>query len=338
MAQETNGRNSAVAFARIAAMLLIMICHTYNKWIIGTLTTVGISVFLLISGYLYGTRDISDPFTFLKKRYMTITFPAVVFVLAMAVYYWFHARNDLIIPMVILFIFNLQGMNKLFSRIPSIEMGPGVLHLWFLTALMACYLLMIGVKKIEKKHPVSRRTCRIMLIVSTLIAFLGGLPEYKIRFNLIQIFFFGYWYAQQKTEMTLKKLVAWVMMMLTTAVPMWILLKKMPDSGLYIGAGYIWRNLLGICIFFFFLYLQQRFPQTMDGLGNNRVVFHIDRLSYYIFIVHYIFSSGPFCVFTLPVAFPLQMLIFAAVTLLCAEILMALCKPVIRMVTQKKTA
>ena len=331
-------RNGAVSLARITAMLMILVCHTAEHSVLSQLGTTGISVFLLISGYLYGTRDIPRPLSFLKKRYMTVTFPAVVFVSGMAIYYWFHARNDSILPAWLLFVFNLQGLNKLYSRIPQINMGPGVMHLWFLTALMLCYLLMLPIKKAEKSHPLSRTGCQILLAVSSILVLLCGFGEYKLRLNLIQIFFFGYWYAQQKIEMTEKKFALWTGVTLFSAVPMWLLLRYLPDSGWYVGVGYLWRNLLGIWIFFAFLFLQLRVPAMVDRLGSLRIVRHIDKLSYYVFIVHFLFSDGPFRVFDLPVPKLLQYLVFAALTLLCAEILMALCSPVIRMTTQNHPA
>ena len=324
-------RDSAVTLTRISAMLLIMICHTSRVKFLGTLTTVGISVFLLISGYLYGRRDVR-PWPFLKKRYMTITFPAVVFVLAMAVYYWRHGPNPNIIPTVLLFVFNLQGMNKLYSRIPSVTMGPGILHLWFLTALMVCYLLMLAVKKYERKHPVSRENCFVLLFVSIVLAFAGGLLPNHIRFNLIQIFFFGYWYAQHNTGVNAKRFGLCTVLTVVGAVPVLACLKYLPDSNWYVACGYLWRNLLAVWIFFFFLFLYAELPYTIDRLTSTRFVRHLDVLCYYLYIVHYIFSEGPFRVLGLPsVPRPVQLLVFALLTTVCAEILMALCKPVIRM-------
>ena len=336
-AQQT--RDSAVSLTRISAMLLIMICHTSGTshigMYIGTLTTVGISVFLMISGYLYGKRDVR-PLPFLKKRYMSITFPAVVFVLAMAVYYWRHDPNPNILPTVLLFVCNLQGANKIYSRIPSVTMGPGVLHLWFLTALMLCYLLMLAVKKVEKKHPVSRRACYVLLAVSTVVVFAGGMMPYHIRFNLIQIFFIGYWYAQHNTGMNGKRFLLCSAATALGAIPVLLLLQYFPDSNWYVAFGYLWRNLLGIWIFFFYLYLRSEWPDKIDRLASTRFVRHLDVLCYYLYIVHYIFSEGPFRVFDLSLPRPVQLLAFAALTTVCAEILMALCKPVIRLATRPR--
>ena len=75
------GKNSTISMIRLLAMLSIIACHFcqyYNSewawWL-----NVGVQVFFIISGYLYGSKSIDEPILWLKKRFVKILTPYYIF-------------------------------------------------------------------------------------------------------------------------------------------------------------------------------------------------------------------------------------------------------------------
>lgn len=64
-------------------------------------------------------------------------------------------------------------------------------------------------------------------------------------------------------------------------------------------------------------------PEWIDRIGQSRIIRHADDLSFYVYIVHYMFLIGSFSVSCLPVGRVLQCAVFCAATFVCAEALRA---------------
>ena len=82
------GTSEALSIMRAFAMVSIVLCH-YVHWIeriawIGQFLNVGVPVFILISGFLYGHKYISDFKTWFIQRYLKIMIPIGVYCLVTA--------------------------------------------------------------------------------------------------------------------------------------------------------------------------------------------------------------------------------------------------------------
>ena len=80
-------KDFVIQITRIVAMFMIIICHLVqefdNRYIQMTsqFFNVGVFIFILISGYLYGTKKIENPKEWLKNRFFKIMIPVYVFMI-----------------------------------------------------------------------------------------------------------------------------------------------------------------------------------------------------------------------------------------------------------------
>lgn len=63
-------RQASISMVRFIAMILIVVCHMFQyydhelcHWF-----NVGVQVFFVISGFLYGTKEIDNPITFTCRK------------------------------------------------------------------------------------------------------------------------------------------------------------------------------------------------------------------------------------------------------------------------------
>ena len=129
--QKTRQYDATVSIVRVVAMFFIIICHLgsyFSANIIAMFFNVGVHIFFLISGYLYGAKSIENTPQWLFKRYLRLVIPSVIWLLIIVLSAVFH-RNELpqIHEMVFL-ILNLQGLNFIFSAMKDLFIGP-----WFFT-------------------------------------------------------------------------------------------------------------------------------------------------------------------------------------------------------------
>lgn len=320
--------DSAISFSRILGTFFILSCHFFTEFSpYSTILAVAVPLFLFISGYLYGKREI-EPISFLKKRYKSITMPVLVFVTIMALYYGVFEnqwKEFIYIPQYVL---NLQGLSKIIEWFPSYAVGRGTSHLWYLTAAMICYVLTIPVQMGFKKYPLSKRTCILLLIISIIVAFVGGLFPYKIRLNLFQIYFVGYFYSKYFDNISHKKFWVTTFTMFVFGLIMIFVIFNYGDTDFYVGLGYIFRNFLAYWIFLFFKYLCKYFENLTSRIIKWKFVRHMDTLSFYIYIVHYIFTDGPFCIKELPFPMIVQFVLFLVASVVLSEVLFLLCKTI----------
>ncbi len=124
------------------AFLFIFSCHIlqYFDNALAWWFNVGVQIFLLISGYLYGKKDIGDCLNFYRKNFIKILVPYFV----------------VLLPMIILHVVFVKD-TSVFSMIKAVLLVntiPGGEHLWFIPTILMCYLITplvnILLKKAEK--------------------------------------------------------------------------------------------------------------------------------------------------------------------------------------------
>lgn len=332
MQKKTDG---SVSLVRITGMVCILLCHL-STWLgffsLTQLFNVGVPVFLLISGYLYGEKQ-PKPIPFLKKRYVKLTVPVILFVLVLAVYFLASGSGDANYAAIPLFLFNLQGASFLTGWIPYLEFCSGTAHLWFLTVLMVCYGIMLFVKRLEKKCELSKKSCIVLLIVSCVVT--AALVPAKIYVSYVQIYFIGYWYGQKFNRMTTRKWIVASMLMTAGILTRLYLHRTMDDSTAYMIAVALSQNMLAFWIFSCFKWLYDRNGAWIDRLAQTKVICHIDAISYYVYIVHYMFLVGPFEVDRLGWGRIPELAVFFVATVVCAEALYLLQRPVEKLIRQR---
>jgi len=136
---------------RIVACLSIYLCHVMNEVggkvgvAFGQLLNVGVPIFLMLSGTLYGSKEIrtGETINWYRKQFRKIMLPLWMFLIALFVMlainkifydwiFWLHS----IVPII-----GISGISI-----------PAAGHLWFITDLLICYLftpLFMKIKKIK---------------------------------------------------------------------------------------------------------------------------------------------------------------------------------------------
>ena len=138
----SSSESTAINYLRALAFLLILGDHFFvflKVSHISSILVVGVQLFFVISGFLYGKREITDWKGFFVKRIKKVYVPFVVFLLFMFLVYWLLEPNVINGEKSIVYLLNLQG----FDSINRLVGGgiPYLSHLWFITILFCCLFI-----------------------------------------------------------------------------------------------------------------------------------------------------------------------------------------------------
>lgn len=128
-----DGNDWSISALRMLAMCSIVVCHLCQLYGLGIAwaLNIGVQVFLVISGWLYGMRpDIGDIKNWYTKRLIRICVP-----------YWL-----VLIPVLVIDHFFASGgvtIREVILSVSCIRSGlvPNAAHLWYISAMLFCYLL-----------------------------------------------------------------------------------------------------------------------------------------------------------------------------------------------------
>lgn len=125
-----DAKDASISFIRLMAMSFIVACHFLQYYDNGLAWwfNVGVQIFLCISGFLYGQKEISDSLRFIEKNFVKILVDYYIVIIISAIFYRiFHP--ELISKAIFL--------NMVLCR----ETIQGMGHLWFISAILFCYLI-----------------------------------------------------------------------------------------------------------------------------------------------------------------------------------------------------
>lgn len=155
-------QKNAITIVRVLSMLMIITCHIlqgYNKPS-AFLFNIGVQIFFLLSGFLYGKIEITSIASFVKKRFVKVYIPFILVVLCCAVIYTIFNIADLSFRNVIPYLFNIQGFVG--------DKIDGLNHLWFLSVLMICYFI----------TPIAQRLLKYNSVLFIVLCILVGVVEF----------------------------------------------------------------------------------------------------------------------------------------------------------------
>ena len=119
---------------RIISMIMIVLCH-YLQFYENRLAfwfNVGVQIFFILSGVLYGCKDVKDYKKFWKNKFFKLYLPYIVVVLIFFIFnLLFHAGE-----MGFLDVFYYITATQAFTN----NVGP-IAHLWFMSYIFLFYLL-----------------------------------------------------------------------------------------------------------------------------------------------------------------------------------------------------
>ena len=174
-------------------MILIVLCHVIKKYsfipgyqFMGQFLNVGVQIFIIISGYLYGMKVVSgggkfeSASSFIWKRLLKVSLPVQLFALMLLAYYGMDE-----IWHTIILLLNIQGIGFIIDT-DLFWAGPKMGHTWFVTVILLCYLItpLLGKWNQQGRMTIKRLAIvwMIVLIIPYIGVYLGNIALYMTSF------------------------------------------------------------------------------------------------------------------------------------------------------------
>ena len=275
----------AIKYLRAVATVLIVACHFSqafnNHW--AYVFDIGVPLFFIMSGYLYGFKQIESWDSFFFKRWKKLYIPYIIFfvfiVFALKIFHIEKIRLEEVIKVIYL----CQGY------IGTAFTGAG--QIWFITAIFACYWITPVLQKITLSG--GGKFVGIILIVISLITFLLLTFNYSTSpVARWYSWFFNYavGYFLSRTKESIKYLyfgISTVFLIIVLSILSW-------------GDLLNWNTWISISFHAFsahVVFLAFIFgSKVLKPLKVLMPVSLIEVYSYYIYFVHYPFTLGPWSI------------------------------------------
>lgn len=313
-------KDYSISLARFIAMCFIILCHImqrddFSTQLLGAKIewawwfNVGVQIFLFISGYLYGKKDI-NVVEFYKKVFKKILIDYYIFIIVII-----FARNFLSEAT----LNNKQILGLLIVR----DTITGLGHLWFVKTILFCYLitpiLSEIIRHIDKKNSVVFALYSVLLLILLQIVIMIHFTAFIAPWIVCYAIGMIYSRIENKRGKTdlIFKIIAGALAILMVGVQFKIdyfsdikipvLMEK--TYLMFCRYGHVF---LGISILFIIRALYNKFAKSR----TKHVFLDLsDKYSYDIYLVHQIFLLGPFaCVEYINnrlIAIPVAMILIA---------------------------
>lgn len=277
----TEYQSNAISYLRALSLIMIVSCHICqvygNHW--AWVLNFGVQIFFVISGYLYGSRYVSNWKSWAVGRIRKVYLPFLVYLVIVLPFYFIYHRESISIFSPIIYFFDIQGMYW-----GGVILGLN--HLWFLTDIGICYAITPFLQYVSEFKPfVKWRWILLFLITCALIVVILRFNGWHYHVLLYSIAYMVGKFLWKWEWIALFALLAFSASMLVGDVSWELIL----NGG---AKAYLWRVISCLLIFMTFLWVFNRINFTWRPF----VIRLLDRHSYYAYIVHHIYIIGPFSV------------------------------------------
>lgn len=291
--ENSNKKDISISIIRVCAMLAIVLAHILTYFSINThqILSIGVEIFLIISGYLYSNRKIENKKEFLIKRAKKLLIPFIIwsFILSISTIV-IYGKNKLAIQSFITSLFNLQGLNWIFLNTKiGINRISGIAHCWFLTVIFICYILMALIKNTELENKLKNKKYLILLIIAQIV-----LSYLKIQISYLICFYIGYSFIEKDKidRKQARNIIVFAVIISITRITANLLI-----DGTILYNDVIARLsslVIGYIFVIFVMYNEINANNFYKAISNNVVFNFFEEYSFYIYIVHYCFMKDPF--------------------------------------------
>ena len=309
----------SISVLRVCAMILILACHIVqehnNVYINMTaqFLNVGVSIFIIISGYLYGKKEIKEEyFKWIIKRAKRILVPMYFFMVFLLIIN-LVIGNNIKISNWIAYIFNLQGF-QIYVH--------GAEHLWYLTIIMICYLITPILNKYKTK--ISNKKLIIYIFIGVLLQLITSYfinTQLGIYLIYILLYIIAYIIGYKLNIIISMKLMFISLFLAGISGIVRISAKVLFDNSILynvIIVGYT-QGIIAFCIFYIFIYICR-------NIKANKAVNFFDSISFEIYLVHYMYVVGPLRVMALTNSFIINTIMTLVISILTAIGLKKICE------------
>ena len=313
-----------ISIIRIFAMILILICHIVQKYpnkainASAQIFNVGVFIFLFISGFLYGGKDINNIKQWYLKRAIRILIPMYVFIIVLSLLDIIFFNTKIPLKYFFVYLLNMQGV---------LGLVDGAQHLWFLTALMFCYLITPLLNKYKEKFRNKNTLIRflfITLFVNIIVTiFLSMKLGLYLGYMYTYLFAYCFGFIWRRNISTQKLFLLSIITFIALGVR--VVSRNYFDSNvIYDGIIVIYEQIIfAVWIFILSYKLIDKFIHETTKFKD--IILNLDSMSFYIYITHYIFVMGPISLMSITDYFILNTVIALAATYVSAQVLSKLC-------------
>lgn len=276
--------SKSLTWIRVFAMFSIILCHlfqTYHKVGWSDVFNMGVQVFLVMSGFLYGHKQIDDWKKWAQKRINKIYLPYLVFLLMVLPLYILFHPEAIIWKAVPFYFINLQGFRFLWGG--SFARIEGLRHVWFLTAIMCAYASTPILQRVKSNSGLALLFVFVLAGCSYLVF---PTLRYTFVFSWVYLYAIGYLYVQLNPK--LKHIfdgLCLVAIVVVLAVLKW-------DDLLHVYSFKyrVVHDLVGV----FAVVWGVKLLSWVPNLKVPKIISLFDKYSFHVYLVHFIIMHGPF--------------------------------------------
>lgn len=272
-------RSAAISIARLVSMLLIVACHYLQYYSNGLAwwLNVGVQVFFVISGYLYGIRDIDNPLAFFKRVFPKILVPYYTLLIVILPFYLFCFPEFL-------------SVKKVVGMLVCSDTVNGLGHLWFVGYILFCYLITPVLFWLRKTIPSEYSPIKVIsvyIVILLLVQILGSAYGSYFIPARISCYLVGFFAADLVARYG-SRVEKYILIVFFSAA---LLMSGMILSGRFdcIENHLTLYNHLAMGVTLFF-----GLKTLFGNCTYSPLLLASDKYSYHIYLVHQIFILSPF--------------------------------------------
>ncbi len=298
--------SKAVSSIRLVALCMIVACHIFQgeNMVLAWWFNVGVQIFLFMSGFLFGTKNIEHASTWLKKRFIRIVIPYYLLLATVIVFYLIFARSLLTVSALLVNLLLLQGFGTGLA---------GIEHLWFISYIILCYLITPILQTADFSNPKNTKGKYVIKLIFLLVVLqvLNYANVINISIPNISSYIIGYYFARrhfhyEKCQSLLqdsssKKSVTGIFTACMLSTPLVIYLEYFYNGSLfsflapYKDILFAWNHtLLGVSLFLVMYLLFDSLYRKKTYQPLDRIAKWGDTYSYHVYLTHQIFILGQF--------------------------------------------
>lgn len=281
-------RDNSISYIRMIATIMIVLCHIfqyYNNKLAWWLN-VGVQIFLIISGYLYGLKTVSNIIEFYKKQILKVVIPFWSYLCVVTIFFVIY-QNSQVSPKTIILAFT------------GAKPFVGLEHLWFVPYIVVCYLLIPILQELRDRWSLFsiRKMLIYLIVLMGIIELLGIAYSFYFVPSRINCFIIGYFLPsiieklkERKKELNLIIVVtAFILSIIRIVINTMIDASGVMQS-LFGIIGEYSHVILGLAIFVILKTILSNSKQSVFTRLS-------DKYSYYVYITHHLFILSEFSLF-----------------------------------------
>ena len=277
-----------VSMIRFIAMGLIIMCHICQFYdsMLAWWFNIGVQIFFVLSGFLYGNKKIEDPILWVKRNYIKILLPYYIFSFVAIILHYLFASESINIVSVIKLLFCVGTIDR-------------IGHLWFVGHILFCYLItpylaMFTEYLSNRKQDIKREIITILLLFACFYILCISIKFY-FQVDKILCYLVGYFVAYFVTNYGDKVYKLIFILSTPLAILSKIIYVKLNMQG-YCHISHVEgfsHMLLGVALTFGMIFIFREIKFNYRNLFG-RILNFSDKNSYCIYLCHQLFILSPF--------------------------------------------